>query len=65
MRSVVDIWGDLGDLEEDQTMQVISRLFAVYESDLQRDPDNSEAPDFFRKLDQVLSLVCECNSNRR
>ena len=65
MRSVVDIWGDLGDLEEDQTMQVISRLFAVYESDLQRDPDNSEALDFFRKLDQVLSLVCECNSNRR
>jgi len=65
MRSVVDIWGDLGELEEDQTLQVISRLFDVYESDLQRDPDNPEALDFFRKLDQVMTQVCECNSNRR
>jgi hypothetical protein len=65
MKSVLDIWGDLGELKEDQAMQVITRLFTVYESDLQQDPDNREALGFFRKLDQALTQVCECNSNRR
>ena len=65
MRPVVDIWENLGDLEDQQTMEVLSRLFTVYESELERDPDNQAALDFFRKLDQTLTQVCECNSNRR
>lgn len=65
MRSVGDIWGNLGDIEDGQTLQVLTRLFAVYESELQRDPDNREALAFFKKLDLALTQVCECNSNRR
>ena len=65
MRSVADIWGSLGDLDDGQTMQVLCKLFTVYESDLQRNPDNQEALEFFKKLDQMLTQVCECNSNRR
>ena len=65
MRPVVDIWENLGELEDQQTMEVLSRLFTVYESELERDPDNRAARDFFRRLDQTLTQVCECNSNRR
>lgn len=65
MRSVDDIWGSLGDLEDEQAMQFLCRLFAVYEADLKRNPENTEALEFFKKFDQVMIQVCECNSNRR
>ena len=65
MRSTNDLWGDIGELSEDELLQVITRLFSVYEAELQLDPDNEELLKFFRNLDNVITQTCECNSNRR
>ncbi len=65
MRSINDLWGDIGELADNEILHVITRLFAVYEAELQREPDNAEALNFFRNLDNALTLTCECNSNRR
>ena len=65
MRSINDLWGDLGELSEDETLHVITKLFAAYEAELQLDPDNAEVLKFFRNLDNAITQTCECNSNRR
>jgi hypothetical protein len=65
MRSTNDLWGDIGELSEDELLQVITRLFSVYEAELQLDPDNEAALKFFRNLDNVITQTCECNSSRR
>ncbi|MEN8135570.1 MAG: hypothetical protein ABFS18_08560 [Thermodesulfobacteriota bacterium] len=65
MRSINDLWGDIGELSEDEMLHVITKLFAMYETELQRDPDNEEALKFFWNLDNVITQTCECNSNRR
>lgn len=65
MRSTIDLWDDIGGLAEDEILQVITRLFSVYEAVLQLDPDNAAALEFFRNLDNVITQTCECNSNRR
>lgn len=65
MRSINDLWGDIGELSEDETLHVITKLFAVYEAELQVDPDNKDALKFFHNLENVIIQTCECNSNRR
>lgn len=65
MRSTIDLWSDIGELSEDETLHVITRLFAVYEAELQNDPGNEAALRFFRNLENVVTQTCECNSNRR
>ena len=65
MRSTNDLWGEIGELAENEILHVITQLFGVYEASLQRDPDNQEALKFFRNLDNALTMTCECNSNRR
>jgi len=65
MRSTNDLWGEIGELAENEILHVITQLFSVYEAELQRDPDSAEALKFFRNLDNALTLTCECNSNRR
>ena len=65
MRSTIDLWGDLGELSEDEILHVITKLFATYEAKLQLDPDNEEVLTFFKNLDNAISQTCECNSNRR
>lgn len=65
MKSINDLWGELGELSEDETLHVLTRLFAAYEKERQRDPDNQEALRFFRNLDNAITQTCECNSNRR
>lgn len=65
MRSTIDLWDNIGELAEDEILQVITRLFTVYEAELQREPDNATALQFFRNLDNVITQTCECNSNRR
>ncbi|WP_456385678.1 hypothetical protein [Desulfolithobacter sp.] len=59
------IWEALGELGEDESAHVLTRLFTVYEDELKRNPDSVEARQFFKRLGQVISLTCECNLNRR
>ena len=65
MRSIIDLWGDIGELSEDEILHVVTKLFAAYEADLQHDPDNEEVLKFFKNLDNAISQTRECNSNRR
>ena len=65
MKSIIDLWGDIGELSEEETLHVITKLFAFYEAKLQIDPDNEEGLNFFSNLDNAISQTCECNSNRR
>ena len=65
MRSTNDMWGDLGELTEDETLHVVTKLFAVYEAELQRNPDDKGVQKFFRNLDSIITQTRECNSNRR
>jgi hypothetical protein len=60
-----DIWELLGDLEEDQLLQVLTQLFARYEERLGKNPDDPAAILFFRDLSVVLEQVQTCNLNRR
>lgn len=65
MRSIIDLWGDLGALSEDETLHVITKLFAFYEGKLQLEPENEEVLAFFRNLDNAITQTSECNGNRR
>lgn len=60
-----DLWESLGDLDDFEAMQVLSRLFAIYEGLLANDPGNPELLRFFENLKQALGVVQECNLNRR
>ncbi|MDD2463767.1 MAG: hypothetical protein PHI97_07185 [Desulfobulbus sp.] len=63
--STADIWGMLGELDEDQPLQVLTQLFARYEQRLEQNPENPEAALFFRDLAIILEQVQSCNLNRR
>jgi len=63
--NTADLWSTLGDLEEDQPLQVLTQLFARYEGRLAQNPDDPEALLFFRDLSTTLAQVQACNLNRR
>lgn len=65
MRSPNDLWEALGAVDEEETGLVLTKLFTIYEQLLEKDPQNSEALSFFKKLDTALSQTEECNLNRR
>ena len=65
MKSPDDIWGELGELPEEELMHVLTKLFYLYEDSLKKNPENLEALNFFRNLDNALSLTSRCNLNRR
>lgn len=65
MKSPDDIWGALGELPEEELMQVLTKLFYLYEDRLKRHPGDQGALTFFRNLDNALSLTSQCNLNRR
>ena len=65
MRSHTDLWEAIGSLAEDEVLHVITRLFAMYEVKLEKNPDDSEALLFFRNLDNAVSQSTICNLNRR
>ena len=60
-----DLWDALGSLPEEEMNHVITRLFALYEAQLQQNPDDPEALHFFSNLDLAITQTCQCNSNRR
>jgi cytochrome c-type biogenesis protein CcmH/NrfG len=60
-----DLWEMLGDLADDQALQVLTELFARYEHHLQQNPQDPGSASFFRHLAAVLHQVRSCNVNRR
>ena len=65
MRSTSELWEEMGSLAEDETMHVITKLFAMYEERLSRDAGDENALLFFRNLDTAISQSTLCNLNRR
>ena len=65
MRTINDMWGELGELSEDETLHLVTKLFAVYAAELQQNPEDEGVQKFFRNLDSIISQTRECNSNRR
>jgi len=65
MRSPNDLWEALGSIDEEETHQVITKLFTMYEQLIELEPENQEALRFFQNLDNALALTQECNLNRR
>jgi len=60
-----DVWAALGELEEEDAVHVLTRLFTMYEEQQQRNPDDGAAALFFRNLATAVSQARECNLNRR
>ncbi|WP_136809162.1 hypothetical protein [Desulfosediminicola flagellatus] len=60
-----DLWDKVGSLEDIETMQVLTRLFDVYELQLQNNPQDGAAQQFFKYLEQAIAQASECNLNRR
>ena len=65
MKSTNDIWEELGALPVDEVMHVMTKLFATYEEQLQKDPKNEAAQGFFRNLANAIEQTSQCNLNRR
>ena len=65
MKTPNDLWGELGELPEEEMIHVITKLFTVYEEQLNKDPDNTEALHFFRNLHNAIEQTSQCNLNRR
>ncbi len=65
MKALNDIWEELGELPDEEVMHVLTKLFALYEDRLKKNPADQDALVFFRNLDNVIGLTSQCNLNRR
>ncbi len=65
MSSSNKAWEQLGELAEEDAVHVLTRLFAMYEEQEQRNPHDKAASLFFRNLISALGQTSECNLNRR
>ena len=65
MRTSNDLWEAIGAIDEEENGHVLTKLFAMYEQLLEKNPQDQEALNFFRNLDTALALTTECNLNRR
>lgn len=65
MRSPNEIWEVLGEIDEEETRHVLTRLFSIYEQSLTRDGESKETQRFFQNLNNAIDLSRECNLNRR
>jgi hypothetical protein len=59
------LWGKLGELDEEEALHVLTKLFETYEKLHVQNPHDSAVVDFFNKLDTAIRLTRECNLNRR
>jgi hypothetical protein len=62
---VLDLWEKIGTLDEVDLASVLAKIFVTYEEKLQNNPDDRDALQFFKALQQVVDQVGECNLNRR
>lgn len=65
MTTANDVWEQLGELNEEDAVHTLSRLFALYEELQQAHPDDKAAALFFKNLSTAIKLADECNLNRR
>lgn len=65
MKTPNDIWGELGELPEEEVMQVMTKLFALYEDRLNKNPEDQNALNFFINLNNAIEQTSQCNLNRR
>nr|WP_321467783.1 hypothetical protein [uncultured Desulfobulbus sp.] len=63
--NTADLWEMLGDLDEDQPLQLLTQLFFRNEERLQKNPEDVVAMAFFRDLSVLVEQVRACNLNRR
>ncbi len=59
------LWEKMGDIEEEDIPHVLTKLFTIYEEQLNVKKDDAAALAFFTHLGQVLEQVANCNLNRR
>lgn len=62
---VLDLWEKIGSLDEMDLANVLTKIFVTYEEKLLKNPNDRDALQFFRTLQQVVDQVGECNLNRR
>ncbi len=62
---VLDLWEKIGSLDEMDLASVLTKIFVTYEEKLLKNPNDRDALQFFRTLQQVVDQVGECNLNRR
>jgi hypothetical protein len=65
MSSSNEAWEHLGELAEEDAVHVLTRLFALYEEQEQRTPNDQATSLFFRNLISALGQTTQCNLNRR
>lgn len=65
MKHPNDLWEEVGSLREEEVLHVITKLFAMYEERLAKNPGDEAALLFFRNLDAAIELSANCNLNRR
>jgi len=65
MKTPNDLWAELGELPDEKIMHVMTKLFALYEDRLHKNPEDTEALQFYRNLENSINLTSQCNLNRR
>ena len=65
MKTPNDLWEEIGSLPDEELSHVITKLFAIYEERLKRNPGDEEAILFFRNLENAIKETSLCNFNRR
>ena len=65
MSTAGEVWQALGELNEEEALHTLTRLFSHYETRLQRDPEDEAATLFLTNLFSAIKQSRECNLNRR
>lgn len=61
--STGDLWGKLGEMEQEDCVHLLHFLFSQYEKELEVKPEVAEH--FFMQLQNGLEQVSTCNVSRR
>ncbi|MBU0673553.1 MAG: hypothetical protein KJ950_02785 [Proteobacteria bacterium] len=65
IKDPMDSWAELGELSEENLLNVLTRLYTHYEKLQKQNPASEAALDFFRNLGSAIDQTNQCNSNRR
>ena len=65
MKSPNDIWAYLGELPDGEVIHMMTKLFTLYEEKLTYNPEDQEALNLFKNLNNSINLTSQCNLNRR
>ncbi len=65
MNTENDPWDELGSLDEDEPIHVLTKLYAMYDNDLTTGKADNGTRLFFQRLHQAIEQSKECNLNRR